>query len=67
MLSGDELRKTLKAADELELPAELRAEEEEEEEEQRYILGLLLNKAGRHDSCPKVKSKHLDGPRVADD
>lgn len=31
MLSGDEVRKVLEAADELKLPAELRAEEEEEQ------------------------------------
>lgn len=39
MLSGDEVRKILEAVDELELPAELRAEEEEEEESLDYQEG----------------------------
>lgn len=34
MLSGDEVRETLEVADELKLPAELRAEEEDYEEKE---------------------------------
>ena len=36
VLSGDELRKLLKTVDELQLPAELRAEEEEEVETKKW-------------------------------